>query len=57
MRDGGSEGVGGTALPVADDRVLDTPNCPDCLTRMDAEESSAGEPFWSCSQCGLVALA
>jgi len=46
------------SLPIAaDDRDLDTPNCPDCLLRMEAEESPSGEPYWSCTRCGLVALA
>lgn len=58
MRDGGSEGLGGTSLPVAAaDLDLDTPNCPDCLTRMEAEESPKGEAYWACTECGLVALA
>lgn len=35
---------------------LDNPNCPDCLTRMEAEESSEGTPYWACTECGHVAL-
>lgn len=61
MRDGEDEGRSGSSLPaapaVADERDLDTPNCPDCLTRMEAEESPNGEPYWACTECGLVALA
>jgi tRNA(Ile2) C34 agmatinyltransferase TiaS len=61
VRDGEDEGRSGSPLPaaavVADDRDLDTPNCPDCLTRMEAEESQGGEPYWACTECGLVALA
>ncbi|WP_147392142.1 hypothetical protein [Amnibacterium setariae] len=60
MSDGEDEGLRGLhpAVPVAaDDRDLDTPNCPDCLVRMEAEESAGGEPYWACTECGLVALA
>ena len=61
MRDGGDDGTGipplpGPAAPV-DDRVLDTPNCPRCLTRMEAEEAPSGEPYWACTECGQVVLA
>lgn len=58
MRDGDDEERHGAAVPhVADDRDLDTPNCPDCLLRMEAEESPSGEPYWACTECGLVAVA
>lgn len=61
MRNGDDEHGGDTAAPavphVADDRDLDTPNCPDCLLRMEAEESPSGEPYWTCTECGLVAVA
>lgn len=46
-----------TVPQVADDRDLDTPNCPDCLLRMEAEESPSGEPYWACTECGFVAVA
>jgi hypothetical protein len=62
MRDGEDEG--GTPAPpvppVRDDAGeydLDTPNCPECLVRMEAEESPNGEPYWACTECGLVAVA
>lgn len=61
VRDGEDDGRGGSLLPhaavTADDRDLDTPNCPDCLMRMEPEESAHGEPYWACTECGLVALA
>jgi hypothetical protein len=62
MRDDGEdEGRHGSPLPpavvIADERGLDTPNCPDCLMRMEAEESAAGEPYWACTECGFVAIA
>lgn len=61
MRDGEDEGRSGSPLPaapvVAGEHDLDTPNCPDCLMRMEAEESAEGEPYWACTECGLVALA
>lgn len=58
VRDGESGDLGHPVLPgVAADAVLDTPNCPDCLTRMEAEESPKGEPYWACTECGFVALA
>jgi hypothetical protein len=41
----------------ADDSVLDTPNCPRCLMRMEAVESTSGEPYWSCTECGQIVLA
>lgn len=41
----------------AGDSDLDTPNCPDCLMRMEAEEAPDGHPYWACTECGLVALA
>jgi hypothetical protein len=59
MRDGEDEGT--TPLPAAPagaaDQDLDTPNCPDCLLRMEAEESPTGEPYWACTECGFVAIA
>lgn len=61
MASGG--GDGGPVPPATptdvpfDDRVLDTPNCPRCLTRMEAVESPGGEPYWSCTACGQTALA
>jgi tRNA(Ile2) C34 agmatinyltransferase TiaS len=61
MRDGDDEGtedvLPAAAVEAAGERDLDTPNCPDCLTRMEAEESTGGDPYWSCTECGLVALA
>ncbi|WP_375387203.1 hypothetical protein [uncultured Amnibacterium sp.] len=61
MRDGGDDG---RPLPPApqqpaafDDAVLDTPNCPACLLRMEAVAAPSGEPYWSCTQCGQVVLA
>jgi hypothetical protein len=59
VRDGEDEGRTGSVLPPAsvDDHDLDTPNCPDCLMRMEAEESPKGEPYWTCTECGLVLLA
>lgn len=61
MHDGEDDGRSGSLLPppagVADERDLDTPNCPDCLTRMEAEESPTGGPYWACTECGIVALA
>ena len=60
VRDGDDGGRGGSLLPPApesaDDRGLDTPNCPDCLMRMEPEESLSGEPYWACTECGLVSL-
>ncbi|MGT2425272.1 hypothetical protein [Amnibacterium kyonggiense] len=61
MRDGDGEGPSGSTAPSApatvDDGSLDTPNCPDCLTRMEPEESPSGEPYWACTECGFIALA
>jgi hypothetical protein len=60
MRDGDDDERRRAPVPppaVADERDLDTPNCPDCLLRMEAEESPSGEPYWACTECGLVALA
>jgi ribosomal protein L37AE/L43A len=60
MRDGGDDvppipPVAGTAA--VDDRVLDTPNCPSCLLRMEAAEARDGRPYWLCTSCGQVVLA
>lgn len=59
MREG-EDGRGKSPRPLGtdplDDRSLDTPNCPECLTRMEIEESAAGEPYWSCATCGLAAI-
>ncbi|GAA2749746.1 hypothetical protein [Amnibacterium kyonggiense] len=61
MRDGDGDGPGGSVLPSApdavDDVALDTPNCPDCLLRMEPEESSKGDAYWACTECGFVAIA
>ena len=61
MRDGEDEHARGPVVPptpvVDDERDLDTPNCPDCLVQLEAEESASGEPYWACTECGLVALA
>ena len=61
MRDGDDEqrrrAIGPPTAGADDERDLDTPNCPDCLSRMEAEESASGEPYWACTECGLVALA
>jgi hypothetical protein len=61
MRDSGDDGrpvppEAGDPTPF-DDRVLDTPNCPGCLMRMEAVTSPNGEPYWSCTECGRVAIA
>ena len=42
--------------PVIDD-VLDSPNCTDCLMRMEAVDSSSGVPFWRCGSCGQARVA
>lgn len=34
------------------DAFLNTPNCPDCLHRMDPAEAD-GEPVWRCHVCNL----
>lgn len=39
--------------PLMDD--LDTPNCPDCLMRMEPVEGLTAT-FWKCSECGQVKL-
>ena len=61
VRDNDDELGRGAAVPtvpgVVDDRDLDTPNCPECLLRMEVEESPSGDPYWACNECGLVALA
>ena len=61
VRDGDDDGRGGSLVPrapvAADDRFLDTPNCPDCLMRMEPEESASGEAYWVCTECGMVSLA
>lgn len=61
MRDGNDDGTGTPPVPgpaeASDDRVLDTPNCPRCLTRMEAEAAAGGEPYWACTECGQVVLA
>jgi hypothetical protein len=61
VRDGEDDGRGDSLVPrapvAADDRFLDTPNCPDCLTRMEPAESPSGEAYWACTECGMVALA
>lgn len=72
MGDGNDDGWPGSPLPAPAgppehrerqaghdraERDLDTPNCPDCLMRMEAEEAPDGEPYWACTECGLVALA
>lgn len=57
--DGDDTGKHGTPLPpigVFDDAQLDTPNCPNCLMRMEAEDAANGEPYWTCTECGHVAL-
>lgn len=33
------------------DAILDTPNCPKCLHRMEPVEVD-GAPVWLCSECG-----
>lgn len=35
------------------DRLLDTPNCPNCLHRMEPAEVD-GEARWLCPGCGLL---
>ncbi|WP_429457487.1 zf-TFIIB domain-containing protein [Microbacterium sp. ZKA21] len=35
------------------DRLLDTPNCPQCLTRMEPADVG-GEPMWRCPECGTL---
>lgn len=61
MRDGGDDGPlvppAPTAAGAVDDGVLDTPNCPRCLARMEAVDSPGGEPYWSCTECGQAVLA
>ena len=60
VRDGENDGRDGPLLPpalvAADDRDLDTPNCPDCLVRMEPEATSSGDPYWACTECGFVSL-
>jgi hypothetical protein len=60
MRDGEDQRSGGTPPVPADsqgaDSDLDTPNCSDCLTRMAPAETASGEPYWTCTECGLVSL-
>ena len=60
--EGASGGGNGTAPdPVLvdpfEDGSLTVPNCPSCLTRMDAAETPAGAAYWSCPACGQTALA
>ncbi|WP_460797784.1 zf-TFIIB domain-containing protein [Microbacterium sp. GXF0217] len=38
-------------LRVARDEVLSTPNCPNCLHRMDTTERT-GVAMWHCYECG-----
>ena len=33
------------------DDGLDTPNCPNCLTRMEIAGTEEA-PFWRCADCG-----
>lgn len=53
-------GDGADAPRVSDpfeDGTLDVPNCPVCLTRMEAADSPNGGVFWECPECGQTRLA
>ena len=56
---GGGDGTASDPLlvdPLADGS-LEVPNCPSCLSRMDAAETAAGAVYWSCPACGQTAVA
>jgi tRNA(Ile2) C34 agmatinyltransferase TiaS len=59
--DGASGGGDGTlprplAVDPFEDGSLETPNCPSCLTRMEAAEAPTGGVYWSCPTCGQTRL-
>ncbi|WP_439902281.1 zf-TFIIB domain-containing protein [Microbacterium azadirachtae] len=35
------------------DQVLNTPNCAECLHRMEPAELNS-EPVWRCPECGAI---
>ena len=54
--DGGAIDAPEAAEPV-EDGSLDTPNCPNCLTRMEAASTATGGVYWACEVCGQTRLA
>ncbi|MDQ1512428.1 MAG: hypothetical protein QOC59_270 [Microbacteriaceae bacterium] len=54
--DGGAIETPSTSDPF-EDGTLDVPNCPVCLTRMEAASTATGGVYWACVQCGQTRLA
>ena len=58
--DGPAGGGTDESRPLVDpfeDGTLDVPNCPACLTPMEAAGTPSGAVYWACPSCGQTRLA